>query len=169
MGDKQSKPPALRLRCTSCGAIAAAGCACGVAYTPAGKLAEQAVQANPEKSDRMIAEEIGVAGETVRRARLKSGAANEAPQKRVGKDGKHYSATKTGGTKSKTRKSKPEIKSGVLAEASLGAQLRAADDFLVMGAIETLGSPERLVRCLPPHWMVRIALAILLSFAYLLP
>jgi hypothetical protein len=58
-----------------------------LAYVPAGKRAEQAVVANPEKSDRAIAEEIGVSHTTVQKARKATG--NNVPvAKRVGKDGK---------------------------------------------------------------------------------
>ena len=48
---------------------------------------EALVVAHPEKSNRAIAEETGVSEPTVRRAR-KSPASNDAPEKRVGKDGK---------------------------------------------------------------------------------
>jgi hypothetical protein len=56
-------------------------------YVPASKRAEQAIAANPDKSDRAIADEIGVGKDTVRRVRKATGA--HAPVgKRVGKDGK---------------------------------------------------------------------------------
>ena len=76
-----------QLRCSSCGTTTDAPCDCGVAYVPAGKLAEEALIKNPEKSDRAIAEEIGVSDRTVNRAR-KSTATNVAVEKRTGMDGK---------------------------------------------------------------------------------
>jgi hypothetical protein len=52
-------------------------------------LAEQAVAADPGKSNRAIADDIGVDETTVRRARNR-GAAKAAPDKRTGRDGKRY-------------------------------------------------------------------------------
>ena len=74
-------------------------CACGVAYAyvPAGKRAEEAFIRNPEKSDRSIAEEIGVNHNTVTRARKKTTVSYGTVElkrlgklygKRIGKDGK---------------------------------------------------------------------------------
>ena len=50
-----------RMVCTSCGAEANASCNCGVSYIPKALRAAEAVKANPEKSDRAIAADIGVA------------------------------------------------------------------------------------------------------------
>jgi hypothetical protein len=75
-----------RLACTSCGAETDAACNCNVAYAPAAQRAAEAVAANPEKSDRAIAEDIGVGHATVSRAR--STVSGETVEKRVGKDGK---------------------------------------------------------------------------------
>jgi hypothetical protein len=78
-----------RLFCSKCKARGEIGCDCGVEYIRAGELATQAI-ADPEnagKSDRAIAEEIGVGSNTVRRAR-ESTAPNGAVEKRTGKDGK---------------------------------------------------------------------------------
>jgi hypothetical protein len=83
------KPEPVEMKCSACGATAEASCNCGVPYVPAGSRAAKAVAKNPKKSDRAIAAEIGVSGETVRRARRKSGATNVAPE-RIGKDGKTY-------------------------------------------------------------------------------
>jgi hypothetical protein len=83
-----------KLQCSSCGADATASCDCGVAYLPAGKRAEEAVAANPEKSDRAIAEEIGVSQPTVSRARKRSVDTDVSTEKRTGKDGKKYKASK---------------------------------------------------------------------------
>jgi hypothetical protein len=64
-------PPIIRLATGVAGGNCVLGnlSDCGVSYLPAGKRAEEAVAANPEKSDGLIAEEIGVGKETVRRAR----------------------------------------------------------------------------------------------------
>jgi hypothetical protein len=70
-----------------CGANGEGSCQCGAPYVPAGLRAAQAIAASPDKSDRAIAQEIGVGRETVRRAR-KSTAPHEAVAKRTGKDGK---------------------------------------------------------------------------------
>ncbi len=83
--------------------MANASCNCAAPYVPAGRRAEEAVKANPRKSDRAIAAELGVGQTTVRRAR-KSGAPNGAPgtnaaptasapasppEKRLGRDNKY--------------------------------------------------------------------------------
>jgi hypothetical protein len=75
----------LRLRCSCCGATAEATCECGVAYVPPVEFARQAVERSPEKSDRAIAEEIGVDHKTVAAARRATG--ENSPVRR-GKDGK---------------------------------------------------------------------------------
>jgi hypothetical protein len=77
----------LPYECQNCGAAARAACNCGVAYVPAGERAAAAVAANPEKSDRAIAEEIGTSHTTVQNARKATG--NLLPvEKRTGRDGK---------------------------------------------------------------------------------
>jgi hypothetical protein len=73
--------------CSDCGACADAACNCGAPYMPAGQRAMKAIEANPEKSDRAIAAEIGVGKETVRRTR-KATAPHGPVGKRIGKDGK---------------------------------------------------------------------------------
>jgi hypothetical protein len=72
--------------CSKCGAKAKPGCNCGVAYVPAHVFAAKAVVAHPEKSDRAIAKEIGIAPNTVRKARAT--AQKCAVEKRIGRDGK---------------------------------------------------------------------------------
>jgi hypothetical protein len=79
-----------QLGCSACGATADAACDCGAPYLPAGQRAAEAVAANPEKSDRAIAAEIGVDKNTVAAARRKSGGEDSPPEKRTGKDGKSY-------------------------------------------------------------------------------
>jgi len=63
------KPSLARLACVKCGAETDAACNCGVEYKPAAARAAEAIAANPEKSNRMIADEIGVDEKTVRKAR----------------------------------------------------------------------------------------------------
>jgi hypothetical protein len=57
-------------------------------YKPKAVRARRAVEANPEKSNRAIAEEIGVDEKTIRKAR----ADLSAPESVTGKDGKNYPA-----------------------------------------------------------------------------
>jgi hypothetical protein len=76
------------LACTECGAEAYASCNCHKAYKPV-DLAAKAIAANPSKSNRAIADEIGVSRETVNRAR--AGDTGVSPE-RIGKDGKTYPA-----------------------------------------------------------------------------
>lgn len=68
------------LQCTHCGTHTACPCACGVSYVPAHpwrstptasaiERAAAAIAADPKRSNRAIASEIGVSYETVRRAR----------------------------------------------------------------------------------------------------
>lgn len=57
-------------------------------YIPASTRAAKAVAANPGKSDRAIADNIGVSQPTVSRARKRSTDTNVSVDKRTGKDGK---------------------------------------------------------------------------------
>jgi hypothetical protein len=75
-----------RIQCSSCGAEGTAGCDCGAPYVTPGERAATAAAAYPEKSDGMIAREIGVDRSTVTRARNSTRA--DAPVERVGLDGK---------------------------------------------------------------------------------
>jgi len=75
------------LMCPQCQAKAQAKCDCGVGYVPAGDLARREVIRNPQKSDRAIAKQLGIAKDTVRRARTSTGA-NAPVEKRQGRDGK---------------------------------------------------------------------------------
>jgi hypothetical protein len=81
-------PLPLRLECSACGKGITAGCGCGAIYVPAGQRAKDAVKRNPNKSDRAIADELGVGHQTVARARKKSTGPDGPVQKRTGKDGK---------------------------------------------------------------------------------
>jgi hypothetical protein len=96
------------LHCTVCSAEAISKCSCGAAYigehvplqpaAPAKKMtalerAAAAVTAHPEKSDRTIAEEIGVSHPTVSAARRKlkktlTGLPDDLPVGRIGRDGR---------------------------------------------------------------------------------
>lgn len=82
-----------RMECSGCGATADAACDCGVAYMPAGEIAAKARAENPSKSSRALATELGVSEATMRRAKP-SPASYDAPEKRVGRDGKSYPARK---------------------------------------------------------------------------
>jgi hypothetical protein len=75
-----------RLVCSECGADGEGTCRCGAPYVPAGQRAADAVAKNPEKSNRAIADEIGVDEKTVRKVR--STADQSAVEERTGKDGK---------------------------------------------------------------------------------
>jgi hypothetical protein len=98
------------LRCTKCGISSKCQCGCGAPYVgdhrfamrtePKAKTALDraiaAVTADPEKSNRTIAAEIGVTERTVRRARQQTkisdddAAPDAAPDRRVGRDGRSY-------------------------------------------------------------------------------
>jgi hypothetical protein len=75
-----------QLACSKCGAVTRAACHCGVAYLSPGERAAIELVKDPSRSDRMIAEAIGVDPDTVARAR-KTTAGNPAVE-RVGRDGK---------------------------------------------------------------------------------
>lgn len=77
-----------RLSCTGCGAEAHASCNCGKPYVPAKQRAAEAIAANPQKSNRAIADEIGTSHTTVQRAREEAG--TDVPPEREGRDGKVY-------------------------------------------------------------------------------
>jgi transposase-like protein len=78
----------VQLVCSDCGAPGQGSCKCGAPYVSPGERAEAAVKANPEKSDRVIAEELGINHNTVNRARKKTTVSHETVEKRTGKDGK---------------------------------------------------------------------------------
>jgi hypothetical protein len=89
MSEKEIKG---RLCCTECGRLAdvASGCDCGAdyKYLSAGDLAAAAVKAHPDKSDRAIADEIGISAMTVGRARAKAATVtNVTVEKRTDKNG----------------------------------------------------------------------------------
>lgn len=57
-------------------------------YVPASEIAQAAVAANPQKSDRALAEEVGVSHTTVQKARRATGNNLPVVETRTGKDGK---------------------------------------------------------------------------------
>lgn len=59
-------------------------------YLPAGKRAEAAIAANPQKSDRAIAADIGTSPTTVGKARKQL--STDGQLKRTGRDGKQRKA-----------------------------------------------------------------------------
>ena len=78
-----------RMVCTGCGVETNANCNCGVAYTPKIVRAAEAIRANPGKSDRAIAAELGVSQPTVSRARKDATDTFVSVQEpRIGLDGK---------------------------------------------------------------------------------
>ena len=78
-----------RMVCTACGAEANASCNCGVTYQPKSIRAAEAIKANPEKSDRAIAKEIGASPTTVGKAREELSSGGQLKDEpRTGLDGK---------------------------------------------------------------------------------
>ena len=75
-----------RMACTGCGAEANVSCNCGKPYVPKSERAAEAIKANPEKSDRAIAAELGVSPMTVNRARAT--VPDVTVDERIGLDGK---------------------------------------------------------------------------------
>ena len=75
------------MECSECGAAGIAACDCGAPYMPAGERAAKAIAANPRKSDRAIAAELGINQSTVSRARPPTDAPASVDT-RVGLDGK---------------------------------------------------------------------------------
>ena len=82
------RPAALEIGCSACGTTVDAGCDCGAPYLPAGQRAAAAVAANPQRSNRAIADEIGVDEGTVRKARRATADDSAVDEPRIGMDGK---------------------------------------------------------------------------------
>jgi hypothetical protein len=78
----------VRLACSACGAEANASCDCGKPYVPKLQRAAEAVAEHPEKSNRAIADDIGVDEKTVRQARSSTADYSAVDEPRTGKDGK---------------------------------------------------------------------------------
>jgi len=139
-----------RMICTGCGAEANVSCTCGVAYVPAAQRAANAVKANPEKSNRAIAEEIGVDEKTVRKAR---GADQSAPEGVTGRDGKTYPTRRQRTGDPELEPDEERAYSAFLIRADAAA--RAAfytrgeiDSEIIKAAEETLAVWQRLVGAL---------------------
>jgi DNA-binding transcriptional regulator YhcF (GntR family) len=94
-------PPAInlavqRLVCTACGAEGNASCRCNATYVPKSIRAAEAVRANPEKSDRSLAEQAQVDHKTVAKVRVdleRQGASPHA-KTRTDSEGRQQPATK---------------------------------------------------------------------------
>lgn len=81
------KPVATNWMCSSCGVDA--GCNCGAPLMSKARRAAEAIAANPHKSDRAIAADLGINNATVSRARQTTVAgATVEGEPRVGLDGK---------------------------------------------------------------------------------
>ncbi len=81
----------------------------------------EAIRANPQKSNRAIADEIGVSKDTVRRAREATGDQSLTDKPRVGQDGKIYPARIL-------RNKRTESLRGVLMELSGVSAQKVADE-----------------------------------------
>jgi hypothetical protein len=83
-----------RLRCTVCGATATAPCQCGVPYEllRPRAAAEIGIKEAPHLSDSVIARQMGISHDTVRRTRQQV-TQNASPVERIGLDGKTYGVT----------------------------------------------------------------------------
>lgn len=79
-----------RMVCTGCGSEANATCDCGVSYVPKAVRARQMREADPNRSLGSIAEELGVARQSVSDALKVAG--HLPPAQVVGRDGKTYPA-----------------------------------------------------------------------------
>lgn len=79
---------ASEIGCSACGATVDAACDCGAPYLPAGHRAAEAIAANPQKSDRAIARDIGVDHKTVGIARRTGEHSPVENETRIGIDGK---------------------------------------------------------------------------------
>ncbi len=80
-----------RLVCTSCGAEANASCNCGKPYVPATERVREYDKANPGKSTRYAAADLGVSNKTVSQVR-NSGVTQVTPDTVTGRDNKTYPA-----------------------------------------------------------------------------
>jgi hypothetical protein len=91
-----SPPPAfhravIQLRCEKCGRETAAACDCSVPYRPVQARVAEYDQANPGKSERTAAADLGVSKTAVHEAR-ESGGHRSDHLKVTGRDGKAYPA-----------------------------------------------------------------------------
>jgi DNA-binding Lrp family transcriptional regulator len=89
--------------CSACGADRS--CNCNAPAIPKGQQAIEALKANPEKSDRAIAKEIGASPTTVGKAREELSSGGQLKEPRVGLDGR---ARKQPAAKPKKKSKKAE-------------------------------------------------------------
>lgn len=82
-----------RLACTQCGAEANASCNCGKPYLPAAQRIKEYDKANPGKSTRAAAADLGISQPMVVKAR-NSDDNQLSPANVIGLDGKEYRAKK---------------------------------------------------------------------------
>jgi hypothetical protein len=103
------------LRCTMCGAQAYPTCGCKVdyMYMSPSEVAKRALAANPNLSDRALAEQFGISESVVRTARIHAVEGGKGDDKRIGRDGKRRRQPRRGPRRRPNRKSKsaPEKKS----------------------------------------------------------
>ncbi len=92
----------------------------------------EALRANPRKSNRAIADEIGVSKDTVRRAREATRDQSLIDKSRVGLDGKIYPARIL-------RNKRPESLRGVFAELSGLSAQKVADEFNIRNLLTPSG------------------------------
>lgn len=83
----------IKMKCLSCGGDGEASCCANPKLVKASEYVVQAIADNPGKTDRAIADDMGVSHQTVMRARKALGPFGPT-EKRTGKDGKSYKATK---------------------------------------------------------------------------
>jgi hypothetical protein len=93
---RSEQRPRTKLVCSKCGAQGEMGCDCGVAYIRARDFAAAAVAdpANAGKSNRKLADELGVSYKTIERARQESVGTFVPTESRLGRDRKTYKARK---------------------------------------------------------------------------
>lgn len=82
----RSRPASINWMCSACGVDA--GCNCGAPLMSKAQRAREAIEVDPHKSDRAIAEEIGVSPMTVNRARSTVTDVTVDDEPRIGLDGK---------------------------------------------------------------------------------
>jgi hypothetical protein len=114
------------ISCKACGITLAAGCGCRVGYDYVKPIerAKRAIANTPDKSDRAIAEDIGVSDTTVLRAR-RTTASKEAVEKRTGKDGKARRQPK------KSMTAKRPTKTWIRFHDDIGDYIRRLDRWLI--------------------------------------
>jgi hypothetical protein len=125
--------------CSSCGADR--GCDCNAPAIPKSVLAARAIEKAPNRSNRVIAEEIGIDEKTVRKAR-KATADQSGVQKRKGKDGRERAVPRARPKeKSQAVIRAEQVKEKAQAE---GRQLKALDRSRLSDMVELRSEIDRL-------------------------